>query len=459
MAELFLGITGVVLAWKGILDFGDLLLKISEDDSRQREGLSIRLQVSQYLLKDWGDTWGIDRNDGKFHTLEPSRKELIMKIIFRLHDSRLKALEVLKNRYKLPGNQTEEDDDSKADHRLSRMVDRVKGASKRMRDKGNWLTHDRSEIRNLVCETMELHENLQYLTYGSPKFISHAAFDNQFAIQAGLSRMENEDSKPSTVTEKSAKSDLHVRTIDLDEQTLASYATKSIVSANQAARITQQLNRSFYFYGHSCIPEKVYMWWNDELHDIMLLEVTELAEDDTSSCTCALVYYLAPGLKLIYSLDSDSLVEPERQFVEMLRTLTIRMLTLGDLDQFSGISLPPAVIEMENEPPSIDTIQQLITAFHQILEILASRCEARILFVIDGVDYIGATGSDPLASLLQSFVSGFKATCSTSQVKILIGCKGHATSLYDVVEDQGIVDITDCPMRTLNIMHELAVWL
>jgi len=52
MAELALAIIGVALAWKGILDFGQLMSKLMDDDTRQRDILAIKLDSSQHMLKD-----------------------------------------------------------------------------------------------------------------------------------------------------------------------------------------------------------------------------------------------------------------------------------------------------------------------------------------------------------------------------------------------------------------------
>ena len=91
MAELTLAIVGVVAALKSIVDFGELMTKVTDNDARRREVLWLRLQVSQCRLKDWANHWGVDRIDGEFHHFDPAWKELIMTIIFRLRDSRQKA--------------------------------------------------------------------------------------------------------------------------------------------------------------------------------------------------------------------------------------------------------------------------------------------------------------------------------------------------------------------------------
>ena len=99
MAELAIGIAGIALAWKGILDAGHLLIDLMADDGEDREGLCIRLQASRWMVKDWGEWWGLGRDDGRFHTLEDLKKNFICKIIDRLNRSSEKALTLLCQRY------------------------------------------------------------------------------------------------------------------------------------------------------------------------------------------------------------------------------------------------------------------------------------------------------------------------------------------------------------------------
>ncbi len=268
MAELSLAIAGIVLAWKGIVDFGELMTKIMNDDARHREGLWLKLEVSQYRLKDWGDDWGVDRIDGKFHGFEAARKELIMKIIFRLHDSRLKALERLRDRY---GLAAEEDDQEGvgAKDRLSRLIDRVKTTSKKVKDKSMWLAHDQGIIPDLVNETVELHEHLQYLTYGSGSFIRKALSHVQSApsLEVGLRQLEHGGRTSTQEFNHSLVSSSSSPTLvedQMDEQTLASFAIKTIGSSRQAEQVKSQIELAFHFQGDSRIPEIISDWWNDD---------------------------------------------------------------------------------------------------------------------------------------------------------------------------------------------------
>ncbi|CAJ2504831.1 Uu.00g122250.m01.CDS01 [Anthostomella pinea] len=462
MAELVLGIAGVVLAWKGIMDFGELILKLTDNDTRRREGLSLRLEVSQYMLKDWGDYWGVDKDDGGFHRFEPARKELIFKIIFRLHESRLKALKVLRKRYNLP-IKDDEDDGTGAANRLSRMVDRVKGSSKTLKDKGVWLAHDQSEIIDLVNETMELHENLQYLTYGSHKFIRDTASEIQapVVIDVGMENMmDHKDVPPSPRSAVALVPPISPEPT-LDEQTLASYATKSIASTSKAGRIQYHIDRAFHFYGDDRIIEAVCTWWNDDEPGVLVIEAPDDGDDETSVLTCVVVYYVASCQRLIYSFSPDSRENADVQFVEMLRTLILSMLTMGGSQQFNELPLPSDMLIMENTELNVATIKQLIGLFHQVLNALVTGQDRRVLLVIDGLERVGAGN---LSSLVRSFVDGLRPSCISNEashlkatVKILLGFRGHALVLYGSVGDQDLVDLTDCPTQTTNIMHELAV--
>lgn len=202
------------------------------------------------------------------------------------------------------------------------------------------------------------------------------------------------------------------------------------------------------------------MWWNNNHAGIMIIQAPEAAEDGTAALTCAAIYHIATCPKLIYSFDPASSTTSKVQLVEMLRTLTIAMLTLQDVPQLSDIFLP-SIIGGINSGPTIIGLTQLITTFHQVLTVVVTSCDNRILFVIDGMEIVGANGDDELSDLVRSFVSGFASICRTdrnrtrARVKLLISCKGYATALYGCGGYQDIVDFTDDPMGKVNIMQEL----
>lgn len=466
MAELSLAIVGAIAAWKSIIDFGELMTKLTNDDARRREGLWLGLQVSQYRLKDWGNDWGVDRMDGRFHNFDPARKELIMKIIFRLRDSRHQALERLRNRYGLPASQNDEENMGAKDP-FSRLITTVKTASKRVKEKSVWLAHDQETISDLVNETVELHGYLQYLTYGSGDFIlrSLPSVRSAPSLKEGLRQLEHGGKQSAQVFQHSLTSPSNSPTSRVDEQTLASYAIKTIASSRQAGHVHQHIDRAFHFHGDPRIPEIIFDWWDDERSRVLVLETPDIADDHTAAFTCSLVYYLASCYKIVYSFQEESAVGSGQQFFQMLKTLILSMMSLqGDQAQ-QMTPFPFEIAEIEGMPMNDRTIQQLVELFHDMLLELSNRPSMRILIIIDGLEVCEGEESNKHILHLRSFFRNLQKTCNQAHdgreaiVKVLLGYKGHAMNLYDCVEQQSIADVTSLPTASTSLMQELALKL
>lgn len=467
MAELSLAIIGAVAAWKSIIDFGELITKLTDDDARRREGLWLGLQVSQYRLKDWGDDWGVDRADGRFHNFEPARKELIMKIIFRLRDSRHKALERLRTRYGLSANQSDQEVIGAKDS-LSRLITTVKTASKKVKDKSTWLAHDQEVISGLVSETVELHEYLQYLTYGSGGFIQKSLPIVQSApsLEEGLQHLERSGRQSTQEFQHSLTGPPNSPICSMDEQTLASYATKTIASSRQAGQVHEQIDRAFHFHGDSRIPEIISDWWHDQQSRLLVLETPDIADDHTAAFTCSLVYYLTSCHRLVYSFQQeDSAARPDQDFFQMLKALILNMVSLqGDQAQ-QTTPLPLAVADIESMRMTDKTVQQLTNLFKDMLLDLPSKLHMRILVIIYGLEVCEGEENKSRIFQVQSFFRNLREICNKphngreATLKILLGCKGHAMTLYDCVEPESIADITSHPTDTTSLMQELALKL
>jgi hypothetical protein len=462
MAELVLGIAGVALAWKGILDFGKLISKLTDNDTRQRDILAIKLESSQHALKDWGDYWGVERNNGRFHSFETSRKELIMKIIFRLRDSRSSALKRLKDRYGISTGEDDEDDmERDSGKRLSKMVDRVVAAAKKGKEKSLWLLNDRVLVTELVEETMELYTVLQTLTSMSTKVLcaNLTAYHDVQSLQSGLTNLEHKSKEEVQGQRYNAQRE----SFDdgLDHQTLASFASKSITSSEQAERVQRYIDQSFHYHGDARVPEIIGPWWNDAQADIMILEVPDNAEDRTSTSALVLLYYLVDCHKLIFVLDSETDKRPLQQFHDMLRTLIQSLVSLRGNKPLHGITLPLSITDMENAAVDTTTMQQLVVVFHELLHDVLTDCDRRVLLIIDGLELLNLDTDDSLGHLLSSFVSGLRKICnmpsyqSKAVLKALLGYKGHATTLYDCVGVTDVVNLTDRATRETCMMEDL----
>lgn len=466
MAELSLAIVGAIAAWKSIVEFGELITKLTDDDARRREGMWLRLEVSQYRLKDWGHDWGVDRVDGRFHHFESARKDLIMKIIFRLRDSRQKALERLQNRYGLSSNQNNQEMVAAKDS-LPSLITTVKSASKRVRDKSIWLAHDRDTISDLVSETVELHEHLQYLTYGSAAFIlkSFPIVQSAPSLKEGLQHLEHSGRQSAQHFQQSLTSPPNSPTCNMDEQTLASYAIKTIASSRQARRIHEHIDRAFHYHGDSRIPEIISDWWNDERSRLLVLETPDIADDHTAAFTCSLLYYLTSCHRLAYTFQEDSAMRPEQEFFQMLKTFILSMAPLQG-DQIPQMTpFPLVVADIESMPMEDRTSQQLTELFNEMLLDLLSRSRMRILVIIYGLEVCEGEKNKRHIFHLRSFFRNLQKICSQTHdgreatAKIVLGYKGHAMTLYDCVEPESIADVTSHPTGSTSLMQELALKL
>ncbi|KAF2244662.1 hypothetical protein BU26DRAFT_522464 [Trematosphaeria pertusa] len=471
MAELALAVTGVALAWKGILDFGHLVTKLIDDDLRQRDVLAIKLELSQYMLKDWGQHWGVDRSDGRFHTFETSRKELIMKIIFRLRDSRCDAMKRLRDSYGMLAGDEENSEAEDPGNGLARLADRVRGAARRGKHKARWLIHDRELMTELVDETMDLHKCLNSLTFLSINFLTSnlATLRTAQPLESGLARLESRVKRENASSHQDATQLRKARTPELgrgvDEQTLAGYASNLIGSSRQADSVRRHIDRGFHYHGDARVPETIATWWGDASSGILMIEVSDDADDATSTYACVLLYYLVACRKLIYVFEPEPTKGPAEQLLEMLRALIQGLVSLRGNQPLGKISFPASITEIESGRVEAETIQRLITLVHDLVRDMLTSCDQPILLVIDGLELVTPSDDESSNRLVRSFVSGLRTICDANGderqhiLKILLGHKGHATTLYDCVGDRDVADLTGRAARTTSMRHELAVSL
>ena len=472
MAELAMAAAGLVLAWKSILDFGELVRLITDDDASSRDGLLTRLRVSSFMLQDWNYVWGVDRQHGRFHSLEPDRQELIVAIIFRLRDSRLQALKRLKDHYGLSTDTTNNAATGHLDvDRLSsRIIAKTRSASTKLRHKGRWLVADKATVNALVEETFQQHRNLQDLTFNSATFvsdiISHLRAHPQLGLQTHLDLMDSHERDLSHRSQRALRRHPASPSSEascFDEQTLASYAAKSIPSSYQAETLQSLISRSFHFRGDARIPGVLSLWWNESCSRLLILELPDIAGDQTSAMTCAMVYYLASCNKLIYYFDWDASANPVDHFTDLLRTLTRTIISLHGSDNLEGIASAAGLSASHMDVDRDSDPDRLLRSFQRLLSVWTQRSEKPILVIVDGLQHILFGHHDILLPLIRSFVAGLYGICTSSaegqrgSIKVLLGLQGNAIDLYDCVGEQDVVNMTDRPSRTSTTIRELAL--
>lgn len=472
MAELALAVTGLALAWKGILDFGQLLSRLTDDDDRERNVLAISLESSQQLLKDWGEYWGIDRGSGRFHDLEPPRKALVTRIIFQLHDSRELAIRRLRKKYGMLTEQ-ENTESTGFDDRLSRMVDSFIVVAKKSRRKTRWLMGDDTLIAKLVEETMQLHGNLDKLTSMSPKFL-FAQFDKLPDAQSLGARLADVEDHVRRVAQQGTRVPsqkalpLTPQDVDdVDDQTLAGFSTDSIMLSRQRERVLKHIDYALHQQSDSRIPAAISQWWNNAEAGILLLELPDEAGDESSTSACVLLYHLVECHKFIYTFEAHIDTKPEQQLLDMIRSFIQSLIALRGHKPLNNIALPTNITELETQRAAdISTMLQLIEVCAELVRSVLTSSKHRVLFIVDGLELSGMTDNSKLCQFVQSFASTLQAICEQNTappqqalLKVLLVHKGYANDLYGCVGDSSVVDLTDRGVQMTSLREELVVTL
>jgi hypothetical protein len=461
MAELALGIVGLALAWKGVMDFAELIGKLMEDDAWTQEGLALRLRVSNEVLGQWGEYWEITKGNGRFQTLPTTTRQLIADIIFRLRDSRATAQTRLSLYY---GIATDKEGTSNDDSRnkTSKLLDRIKSVSKSVKNKTVWLTSDRELVTRLVEETMTLYEQLQQLTFMSPKFLMSILPILHSTAAAGIDirgiGTKVEEPSQDLYRKASQSTSIKQSEFSMDMQTRASFEAKSIASSIQADRVRQLIEQAYFREGDGRITDAIGEWWGDHHSGILVIEGQDMSEDVTD--TFVLLYSLVTCPKLIYSLDPESKKDRLERFVDMLRILVQGLVCLGTDDMFSGI--PYTFNTAEADSPDMKAVQRYVDFLLSLLDRYTSCCDKPVLLVIDRMDLVIPDWDNELSELVRHLVSGLQKLCNeissrpSVSMKVLLGYNPCARIVPKCVSNpRHVVDLTDHNEDTVNLRIEL----
>ncbi|KAK5056714.1 hypothetical protein LTR84_012246 [Exophiala bonariae] len=476
MAELALAVVGVAVAWKNILDFGQLMMDLLADDDWERKGLLYNLRTKDFLLRDWGNHYGVDRDNGDFHKFEPQRKEFLIKVIFRLHDSRMRAFKILKGKYLMAvedGNDDEEEeyegpDLSRKAKGFARLIDKAKTMSKKTRDKGRWLTHDQRTVKELIQDADEQYRHLKALTFESIPFMLSVmdSRNSSQPLQASLdlleTRAKQENEKEIDHLRRTRSFPIENEAVDWDRETAVSYATKNIVSCDQAERVRELVNQGYSMLVDTRIIHGVHDWWMDDKSGSLVLETPYDGGDDVSAVTCAAVYYLASCHKIIYVFDPTERKSPSLQLADMVSTITMTLISIAGEDVDADHSLlPPGNVDgsVSSKPGNLP---EIIKAFENIVGRFIVRADQRFLIIVEGLDdLVDLTTDEPVRPAIRLFLQSLARVCNIKQdgrsvVKVLFGCRGAATAVSEYVGDTEVLNTMDRAARKENIMAGLA---
>jgi hypothetical protein len=166
--------------------------------------------------------------------------------------------------------------------------------------------------------------------------------------------------------------------------------------------------------------------------------------------------------KLIFLFDEVSSKPPAEQLLEMLRTFIHSLLSMRGNKPLEELRVPVSISKMETEIVDTATMQQLIKFFLDLLRNVIENNDKRILLIVDRLELSGLEEEDCTSQLIRSVVSELDKICGShnsvngSTFKVLLAHRGHATSLYNSVADENIVDLTDHALQVTSLREELA---
>ena len=321
-------------------------------------------------------------------------------------------------------------------------------------------------MASLVKETFDLHKCLKTLTFmPASALINHLeTLRSPEAVQQGLMQLEQklrDQIQLKCCPEACPYGTLASPDTDLEKNTLVGLTTKFITPSKQAEDIQKTISGALHKHGDSRVVEAISIWWNDELSRILVLEGQDDADDATSTHACALLYYLVSCYKLIYVFKMHLDTPATECFGEMLLSLVRNLISLHKDDTLQGLSFPPGLPDLSQVNMGPEKIKHLVTLFLELLEGLVGVSDKQVLIVIDGWEQI--IDCSALTSPIQEFLSGIHSICKKNDypgqamLKILLGCKGHATIMYNCVGIDDVADLTDHATRTSALSQELAL--
>jgi hypothetical protein len=375
------------------------------------------LESAHFMLKDWGDHWGVTRNDGPFHRLEKERKDLIMEIIFQLHDSREQAITRLRKCYGEfdEGNHAGAGAGARG-NRLLRLIDNFETVAQNTRKRLIWVSRDDKFVSTLTKETMKLHGWLEKLTSMSITFLAthfNNARDTELkTLLASVDHLIQE-----TVRARGANlQQLPAASIslgdDVDGKTLAGFTTNSIMSSQQKEYVLEQIDRSQYYHGDERVPKTVTSWWNEKSSSILILELLNEGDSEAASSICVLLHNLARCHKFIFIFDAEFQGSLIHQFVSMIRTFIQNILSLRGNMSLNEPPLSMSIADMNGENTNASNIEDLVRSFHSLLRGVLESVTERILIIVGGLD-VTILDDGNLMHLVCLFVSGIQDTCNS----------------------------------------------
>lgn len=466
MAELASAIVGLSLVWKGILDFAKVINRLTDDDERERKVLRLGLRCCQIRLEEWGKHWGVSRDDGRFHQLEKERKNIVIDIIFQLHDSRVLAIKRLRKGYGMfsEGNEAES---VVRGNRLSRLVDAFVAKAEATKKRIRWISGDDKLVSTLVDETMKLHGWLDWLTSMPIGFLTahlKSSIDTQ-SLEARLERVEiivqENVSNRTTASHRPYAASIPPSDDAIDDKTLAGYATNSIMSSKQREDILELIERSREYYGDSRVTEKVTLWWIDARSSVLLLELPDEPHSEAATAICVLLYYVVSCPKLIFIFDVGSRESLTYQFVSMIRMFIQTLVSLREISSLSELSLPIDMADIDHQNVDASTMEHLIRSFHILLRNVVEKAEDRFLIVVGGLD-VNTLDNGDLLHLVQMLISGVQEMCLSrvndhdAILQALFTHGGYANNLYESVEVTSMEDLTDYAPHESSWIEDLA---
>lgn len=311
MADLALGAAGVALAWKGIIDFCELVAKVLHDDAKDRRALILRVKFVRMTFEDWGTKFGVGDPKGEFAAFDDNRKKLIVDL---LHAQLEQSVEIESKLQKY-------DRQSRSNAGVSPFGRSISSARDKLRksaDKAMWVAIDEKAVADMIENLERLSRSLLDLTQMwqlSQQTHGRLSIDQIKAVfkdeLKGLDHMwRTAQSQNNTVD-------------DRDAARLAVTGTlRDIEPIAVLERVELFALKVFLEPIDSSVSKELQQWYFHDTTTFICAETSFDSDHDASALACAELYALADQPKLIYIPDRLSILDGKLTLADMLESLT-----------------------------------------------------------------------------------------------------------------------------------------
>ncbi|KAK5943093.1 hypothetical protein PMZ80_004098 [Knufia obscura] len=379
MAELALGSLGLVLAWKGVVDFCTTLAELLQDDEGPRGSLLLRARCIKKSFEDWGEKYGVQNPKGEFASFDDERKELIAEILQRQSDASTKVFRKTLEEYVIG--------DCALPDCNSLVKQAVGGYRKRIRksaEKVKWKLVDEKAMTDCIEELDRQSRSLWDLTWTHQSFLRR---NNTMAVDQLMAAIKDEFQalRGLLTVHQRLPQDLHTLEVAIN----ASLHTVAPIAVLD--RVEHFARRAFLSGTDTNITDQLHAWQAYDEAPFMCVETSADFDDEMSALTSADFYVSMPQPKLIYIRDPVPALSCEAIIIDMLNSLVqqaVQYLTATG----KSINFPSSPDGKESvlfDTPDVYSLIQVLQAL--MLQICVAK--QTVLLVVEGLEMVAMTNN------------------------------------------------------------------